>query len=134
MQQTCSSTPSQDGAFLVFVFLFFKHSTGLSSYKWRVRRGPLIVHPPQKKQEDAATDVGLALPLHKRSLRTEQTSVMNPEEQTVTWLISMGALNSPKMMVEDPVQFLKESLKDGVALCKLLLRLLPGSIEKVCPG
>lgn len=52
----------------------------------------------------------------------------------VTWLISMGALNSPKMMVEDPVQFLKASLKDGVVLCKLLLRLLPGSIGKVCPG
>uniref|UniRef100_A0A8C5RPS5 Rac/Cdc42 guanine nucleotide exchange factor 6 n=1 Tax=Laticauda laticaudata TaxID=8630 RepID=A0A8C5RPS5_LATLA len=57
---------------------------------------------------------------------------MNPEEQTVTWLISMGALNSPKMMVEDPVQFLKASLKDGIVLCKLLLRLLPGSIEKYC--
>ncbi|XP_039210674.1 rho guanine nucleotide exchange factor 6 isoform X1 [Crotalus tigris] len=57
---------------------------------------------------------------------------MNPEEQMVTWLISMGALNSPKMMVEDPVQFLKTSLKDGVVLCKLLLRLLPGSIGKYC--
>ncbi|XP_070616121.1 rho guanine nucleotide exchange factor 6 isoform X2 [Erythrolamprus reginae] len=57
---------------------------------------------------------------------------MNPEEQTVTWLISMGALNSPKMRVEDPVQFLKTSLKDGVVLCKLLLRLLPGSIKKYC--
>ncbi|KAL7979549.1 hypothetical protein Chor_004707, partial [Crotalus horridus] len=99
---------------------------------WRVRGEPLVVHPPQKKQEDAATDVGLALPLHKRSLRTEQASVMNPEEQMVTWLISMGALNSPKMMVEDPVKFLKTSLKDGVVLCKLLLRLLPGSIGKYC--
>lgn len=56
---------------------------------------------------------------------------MNPEEQVVTWLISLGALNSPKMMIGDPVQFLKTSLKDGVVLCKLLLRLLPGSIEKV---
>ncbi|KAJ6650786.1 hypothetical protein lerEdw1_003998, partial [Lerista edwardsae] len=57
---------------------------------------------------------------------------MNPEEQTVTWLILLGALNSPKMMIGDPVQFLKTSLKDGVVLCKLLLRLLPGSIEKFC--
>ncbi|XP_060612410.2 rho guanine nucleotide exchange factor 6 isoform X1 [Anolis sagrei] len=58
---------------------------------------------------------------------------MNPEEQIVTWLISLGALNSPKMKVGDPLQFLKTSLKDGVVLCKLLLRLLPGSIEKHCP-
>nr|XP_020665985.1 rho guanine nucleotide exchange factor 6 [Pogona vitticeps] len=58
---------------------------------------------------------------------------MNPEEQVVTWLISLGALNSPKMMIGDPVQFLKTSLKDGVVLCKLILRLLPGSIEKYCP-
>uniref|UniRef100_A0A803TDL4 Rac/Cdc42 guanine nucleotide exchange factor 6 n=1 Tax=Anolis carolinensis TaxID=28377 RepID=A0A803TDL4_ANOCA len=58
---------------------------------------------------------------------------MNPEEQIVTWLISLGALNSPKMKVGDPLQFLKTSLKDGVVLCKLLLRLLPGSIEKVSP-
>ncbi|KAK9393616.1 rho guanine nucleotide exchange factor 6 [Crotalus adamanteus] len=36
-------------------------------------------------------------------------------------------------MVEDPVQFLKTSLKDGVVLCKLLLRLLPGSIGKSRP-
>ncbi|XP_007428912.1 rho guanine nucleotide exchange factor 6 isoform X1 [Python bivittatus] len=57
---------------------------------------------------------------------------MNPEEQIVTWLISLGAVNSPKMIIGDPVQFLKTSLKDGVALCKLLLRLLPGSIEKYC--
>ncbi|XP_061454083.1 rho guanine nucleotide exchange factor 6 isoform X1 [Rhineura floridana] len=57
---------------------------------------------------------------------------MNPEEQIVTWLISLGALNSPKMIIGDPVQFLKTSLKDGVVLCKLILRLLPGSIEKFC--
>lgn len=59
---------------------------------------------------------------------------MNTEEQIVTWLISLGALNSPKMMIGDPVQFLKTSLRDGVVLCKLLLRLLPGSIEKVRKG
>ncbi|XP_054852227.1 rho guanine nucleotide exchange factor 6 isoform X2 [Eublepharis macularius] len=57
---------------------------------------------------------------------------MNLEEQIVTWLISLGALNSPKMRIGDPEQFLKTSLKDGVVLCKLALRLLPGSVEKYC--
>lgn len=56
---------------------------------------------------------------------------MNPEEQTVTWLISLGVLNSPKKNICDPQDFLKCSLKDGVVLCKLMSRLLPGSVEKV---
>ncbi|XP_075043397.1 rho guanine nucleotide exchange factor 6 [Mixophyes fleayi] len=55
---------------------------------------------------------------------------MNPEEQTVTWLISLGVLNSPKKNICDPEDFLKCSLKDGVVLCKLMNRLLPGSVEK----
>ncbi|XP_063793503.1 rho guanine nucleotide exchange factor 6 isoform X2 [Pseudophryne corroboree] len=55
---------------------------------------------------------------------------MNPEEQTVTWLISLGVLNSPKKNICDPEDFLKCSLKDGVVLCKLMSRLLPGSVEK----
>uniref|UniRef100_A0A8C5N362 Rac/Cdc42 guanine nucleotide exchange factor 6 n=1 Tax=Leptobrachium leishanense TaxID=445787 RepID=A0A8C5N362_9ANUR len=55
---------------------------------------------------------------------------MNPEEQTVTWLISLGVLNSPKKTICDPEDFLKCSLKDGVVLCKLMNRLLPGSVDQ----
>lgn len=56
---------------------------------------------------------------------------MNPEEQTVTWLISLGVLNSPKKNIADPEDFLKTSLKDGVVLCKLMERLVPGTVPKV---
>ncbi|XP_042196598.1 rho guanine nucleotide exchange factor 6 isoform X2 [Callorhinchus milii] len=57
---------------------------------------------------------------------------MTPAEQNVTWLISLGVLDSPKKTVSDPEEFLKASLKDGMVLCKLLERFLPGSVEKVC--
>lgn len=56
---------------------------------------------------------------------------MNPEEQTVTWLVSLGVLNSPKKNIADPEGFLKASLRDGVVLCKLMERLVPGSVTKV---
>uniref|UniRef100_A0A3B4T2T4 Osteoclast-stimulating factor 1 n=1 Tax=Seriola dumerili TaxID=41447 RepID=A0A3B4T2T4_SERDU len=57
---------------------------------------------------------------------------MNPEEQTVTWLISLGVLSSPKKNIADPEEFLKTSLKDGVVLCKLAERLIPGFAPKYC--
>ncbi|XP_041846003.1 rho guanine nucleotide exchange factor 6 isoform X2 [Melanotaenia boesemani] len=57
---------------------------------------------------------------------------MNPEEQTVTWLISLGVLSSPKKNIADPEEFLKTSLKDGVVLCKLTERLVPGFTPKYC--
>lgn len=60
---------------------------------------------------------------------------MNSAEQTVTWLITLGVLESPKKTISDPEGFLQASLKDGVVLCRLLERLLPGTIEKVsAPG
>ncbi|XP_069492868.1 rho guanine nucleotide exchange factor 7 isoform X2 [Ambystoma mexicanum] len=58
---------------------------------------------------------------------------MNSAEQTVTWLITLGVLESPKKTISDPEGFLQSSLKDGVVLCRLLDRLLPGSIDKVYP-
>lgn len=56
---------------------------------------------------------------------------MNPAEQTVTWLITLGVLESPKKTISDPEAFLQTSLKDGVVLCRLLERLRPGTTEKV---
>ncbi|RMC06557.1 hypothetical protein DUI87_15994 [Hirundo rustica rustica] len=58
---------------------------------------------------------------------------MNSAEQTVTWLIALGVLESPKKTISDPEGFLQSSLKDGVVLCRLLDRLLPGTIDKVYP-
>ncbi|TRY92204.1 hypothetical protein DNTS_001916 [Danionella cerebrum] len=56
---------------------------------------------------------------------------MNPAEQTVTWLITLGVLESPKKRISDPDGFLQASLKDGVVLCRLLERLRPGTTEKI---
>uniref|UniRef100_A0A8C1GR61 Rho guanine nucleotide exchange factor (GEF) 7a n=1 Tax=Cyprinus carpio TaxID=7962 RepID=A0A8C1GR61_CYPCA len=56
---------------------------------------------------------------------------MNPAEQTVTWLITLGVLESPKKTISDPDGFLQSSLKDGVVLCRLLERLRPGTTDKV---
>nr|XP_046260279.1 rho guanine nucleotide exchange factor 7a isoform X1 [Scatophagus argus] len=56
---------------------------------------------------------------------------MNSAEQTVTWLITLGVLESPKKTISDPEAFLQTSLKDGVVLCRLLERLSPGSTEKI---
>ncbi|XP_016110524.1 rho guanine nucleotide exchange factor 7-like isoform X3 [Sinocyclocheilus grahami] len=56
---------------------------------------------------------------------------MNPAEQTVTWLITLGVLESPKKTISDPDGFLQSSLKDGVVLCRLLERLRPGTTDKL---
>ncbi|XP_076838647.1 rho guanine nucleotide exchange factor 7b isoform X2 [Brachyhypopomus gauderio] len=56
---------------------------------------------------------------------------MNSAEQTVTWLITLGVLESPKKTISDPEGFLQSSLKDGVVLCRLLERLRPGSVVTV---
>ncbi|XP_029113148.1 rho guanine nucleotide exchange factor 6-like isoform X2 [Scleropages formosus] len=57
---------------------------------------------------------------------------MNAEEQTVTWLISLGVLSSPKKTVADAEGFLKAALRDGVVLCRLMERLQPGCVHKYC--
>ncbi|XP_036419313.1 rho guanine nucleotide exchange factor 7b isoform X1 [Colossoma macropomum] len=57
---------------------------------------------------------------------------MNSAEQTVTWLITLGVLESPKKTVSDPEGFLQSSLRDGVVLCRLLDRLQPGLNLTVC--
>lgn len=56
---------------------------------------------------------------------------MNSAEQTVTWLITLGVLESPKKSISDPEAFLQSSLKDGVVLCRLLERLSPGCTDRV---
>ncbi|CAL1598067.1 unnamed protein product [Knipowitschia caucasica] len=58
---------------------------------------------------------------------------MNAVEQTVTWLISLGVLDSPKKRVSDPEVFLQDAVRDGVVLCLLLERLRPGTVEKFFP-
>ncbi|XP_033481084.2 rho guanine nucleotide exchange factor 7-like isoform X1 [Epinephelus lanceolatus] len=55
---------------------------------------------------------------------------MNSAEQTVTWLITLGVLESPKKSISDPEAFLQTSLQDGAVLCKLLERLKPGTVDK----
>ncbi|XP_042573325.1 rho guanine nucleotide exchange factor 7-like isoform X2 [Cyprinus carpio] len=56
---------------------------------------------------------------------------MNSAEQTITWLITLGVLESPKKTLSDPEGFLQASLRDGVVLCKLLERLRPGSVHTI---
>ncbi|XP_005460694.1 rho guanine nucleotide exchange factor 7 isoform X2 [Oreochromis niloticus] len=55
---------------------------------------------------------------------------MNSAEQTVTWLITLGVLESPKKSISDPEAFLQASLQDGAVLCRLLERLRPGTVDK----
>uniref|UniRef100_A0A665V9U4 Osteoclast-stimulating factor 1 n=1 Tax=Echeneis naucrates TaxID=173247 RepID=A0A665V9U4_ECHNA len=56
---------------------------------------------------------------------------MTSAEQTVTWLITLGVLESPKKSISDPEAFLQTSLQDGAVLCRLLERLRPGTVDKV---
>uniref|UniRef100_A0A671UPN6 Osteoclast-stimulating factor 1 n=1 Tax=Sparus aurata TaxID=8175 RepID=A0A671UPN6_SPAAU len=56
---------------------------------------------------------------------------MNSAERTVTWLITLGVLESPKKSISDPEAFLQTSLQDGAVLCRLLQRLRPGTVDKV---
>lgn len=115
---------------LFFSFEEFNWLVALSAGQ-SVNASSASFHQPQKKQEDAIADVAEAWLRIRSGARAKKSSTMNPEEQIVTWLISLGALNSPKMRIGNPEQFLKMSLKDGVVLCKLALRLFPGSIQKV---
>ncbi|XP_061571426.1 rho guanine nucleotide exchange factor 7b isoform X2 [Cololabis saira] len=55
---------------------------------------------------------------------------MNSAEQTVTWLITLGVLESPKKSISDPEAFLQTSLQDGAVLCRLVERLRPGTLDK----
>ncbi|XP_010777464.1 rho guanine nucleotide exchange factor 7-like [Notothenia coriiceps] len=55
---------------------------------------------------------------------------MSSAEQTVTWLITLGVLDSPKKSISDPEGFLQTSLQDGAVLCRLLERLRPGTVDK----
>ncbi|XP_068165714.1 rho guanine nucleotide exchange factor 7b isoform X2 [Antennarius striatus] len=57
---------------------------------------------------------------------------MNSAEHTVTWLITLGVLKSPKKSILDPEVFLQTSLRDGTVLCRLLERLRPGTLSKFC--
>lgn len=82
-------------------------------------------------QSRSVADVGSSSAQRPVCCSSAVRSAMNPEEQTVTWLISLGVLNSPKKNIADPEGFLKASLRDGVVLCKLMERLVPGSITKV---
>ncbi|KAM3850771.1 rho guanine nucleotide exchange factor 7-like [Diretmus argenteus] len=55
---------------------------------------------------------------------------MNSAEQTVTWLITLGVLESPKKSISDPEAFLQAALQDGAVLLRLLDRLRPGTVDK----
>lgn len=88
----------------------------------------------RKPSADAIADVAQSSQLPQRAVQSGPPAVMNPEERVVTWLISLGVLDSPKKTIGDPEEFLKSSLKNGVVLCKLINRLRPGSVEKVRHG
>lgn len=66
-------------------------------------------------------------------LHSVTASDMNSAEQTVTWLIALGVLESPKKSISDPEAFLQASLRDGAVLCRLLDKLRPGTVKVSVP-
>ncbi|KAM6098173.1 rho guanine nucleotide exchange factor 7 isoform 3-T3 [Theristicus caerulescens] len=99
-----------------------------SAFTWGRRRPP--PEAPARGDTKPTRGAGRRDP---RPAAATAAAAMNSAEQTVTWLIALGVLESPKKTISDPEGFLQSSLKDGVVLCRLLDRLLPGTIDKVYP-
>ncbi|XP_077433677.1 rho guanine nucleotide exchange factor 6 isoform X2 [Vanacampus margaritifer] len=99
-----------------------------SAESWEKVQGYEVYRTPTRNQTIEGGSGGRPSPRQCPS-----DGAMNPEEQTVTWLISLGVLSSPKKNIANPEEFLKASLKDGLVLCKLVERLVPGFTAKYCP-
>lgn len=119
--------------------LFYRACSYLERSGWRDAQYPakesglnaLLLVLSAVPQSRSVADVGSSSAQRPVCCSSAARAAMNPEERSVTWLISLGVLNSPKKIIADPEGFLKASLRDGVVLCKLMERLVPGSITKV---
>uniref|UniRef100_A0A8C4NEK5 Calponin-homology (CH) domain-containing protein n=1 Tax=Eptatretus burgeri TaxID=7764 RepID=A0A8C4NEK5_EPTBU len=102
--------------------------SGCAGERWRWRRtsdrfrGKRAARRQLRRRSEVLIDPGA----HGRVVHG-----MSSAEQTVTWLITLGVLHSPKKRISEPEGFLRLALLDGVVLCRLLERLMPGSIERV---